>query len=522
MIEYFSDFGGKLTVVFFVAAIGCSGNSTDDTRGTDPNFGIDVYTDTNRDGSTDQFDIPNHTDWSWEGDGAFLLPNVDDDNSDNAIDAANDDVDGTEDALDLARIVVELSAYRLANADNFTVSITEGTEYVHLFQTDGSNWYATDGMLETAASFELGIEATQFASSHWDGFVKLKVEFAEAGKIIATREVKMRVAPWIMLPNSARTEMMYMANPVSVLLDDLNALMPEVGLPEVHVYQSDQTDRWTQDTMEVGYTQLPGNAPMHVVMKAQRGEGLDPMARTLLAPDFGFISIAEPRPDLSEEDHWMDWMGNLEVTHPVPGFPLGRIYYGSSEKTTFHPAILAFIEAQEVQAPFTIDTSWLVIQHVDEVLNFVPGTDGSAKMIVSSPRAASQVLGTTSYDSYNQDIQALIDDTIEVAKTELDIDDDDIVELPVYYSALAWGSGAGANWSSPVNSPYVNGSIIIGNTETEESVKADIEGRLSAVGVDVAWVHDADYHQFGGNVHCGTNTAKTPVCENFTACLPGY
>jgi hypothetical protein len=61
---------------------------------------------------------------------------------------------------------------------------------------------------------------------------------------------------------------------------------------------------------------------------------------------------------------------------------------------------------------------------------------------------------------------------------------------------------------------------MIGDTNTPDAVKSDIEQKLNAIGIQVAWVNDAEYHPGGGNVHCGTNTKKTPVCADFTACLP--
>jgi hypothetical protein len=61
---------------------------------------------------------------------------------------------------------------------------------------------------------------------------------------------------------------------------------------------------------------------------------------------------------------------------------------------------------------------------------------------------------------------------------------------------------------------------VIGDTNTPAEVKTDIEQKFSAIGVEVAWVDDSEYHPGGGNVHCGTNTAKTPICEQFTDCLP--
>jgi hypothetical protein len=81
--------------------------------------------------------------------------------------------------------------------------------------------------------------------------------------------------------------------------------------------------------MEIGYTQLPGKPPMHVVMKAQRPNASDNVAITLLAPNFGFISIGTPRQPPSEEDHWIDWMGDLEVSHPVT---CGKLFVTSASR----------------------------------------------------------------------------------------------------------------------------------------------------------------------------------------------
>jgi N-dimethylarginine dimethylaminohydrolase len=66
----------------------------------------------------------------------------------------------------------------------------------------------------------------------------------------------------------------------------------------------------------------------------------------------------------------------------------------------------------------------------------------------------------------------------------------------------------------------VNGTLVIGETSTPAAVKTDIEQKLEAVGIKAAWVDDAEYNAGGGNVHCGTNTLKTPLCAQFTDCLP--
>lgn len=481
--------------------------------------GFAVLTDTNRDGAVDERDTAGLMDWAWKGDGAFFIANTDDDDNKGEVDASDEVVNGQNDEADLARIVVQVGPELLAKAAGVSVSVAMGAEQLHLFEKSESGWSVVNGALtKVAARVELGIEATRFADEDWDGLALLEVDLLDAASApLASQQVKMRVAPWIMLPNSAKTELLYISSTTSALRPALNQVLASKGLPDAQASSPGSQDIWFQDTMEIGYTQLPGFPPLHVVMKAQRPNASDDVAATLLAPDFGFIAIGSPRQPGDEEDHWMDWMGNLEVSHPVPGHPLGRIYYGYSSRTTFHPTIVEFLEAQEVQKPFKINTEWLVIQHVDEVMNFVPDQAGKAKMYIAAPAAANAVLGS-GYDAGNQQIQQYIDETIAIAKAELGLGDSDILLLPTLFEGS--GSDWAPKWSSPSNAVYVNGTLVIGDTYTPAEVKTDIEQKLSAIGVDVAWVDDSEYNAGGGNVHCGTNTTKTPICPQFTECLP--
>ena len=75
-----------------------------------------------------------------------------------------------------------------------------------------------------------------------------------------------------------------------------------------------------------------------------------------------------------------------------------------------------------------------------------------------------------------------------MAKTELGIGDADIIALPTYFSG---GAGDYAPiWSSPVNSVHVNGTVIAGNDEVPAEIKAEVEKKLKAIGLEVAWADD--------------------------------
>jgi hypothetical protein len=483
------------------------------------NPGLAVLTDTNRDGVVDGRDIQDFLTWSWRGPGAFLVANLDDDDRKGMVDASDLMVNGAKDEDDLAPIVIELSPEILAKTVDVVVKVTSGETRTHLFEKTSAGWVLVSGALtEHGGRMQLGLEALQFADVDWDGFVLLSVDVqGPRQSTLASAQVKMRVAPWLALPNSAKIERLYLSSATSRLRPDINKVLAAAGLPEAQTSNPPGQDIWFQDTMEIGYTQLPGKPPMHVVLNARRPNASDNLAATLLAPDCGTISIGQPRQPGDDQDYWMDWMGNLEVTHPVLGYPLGRIFYGVSERTTFHPRLVRFLEAQEVQKPLALPVDWSLVQMADELVTFVPGNKGEAKMLVVSPAAAQTVTGTN-LDAGNQQIQRILDSDIAFLKSELGITDDDVIPLPVLFGGT--GFDFVSVWSNPVNAVYVNGTLMVGATDTPVAIKADIEKRLNAIGVRVAWVDDSEYAPSWGYVHSATNTRRTPLCVNFADCLP--
>jgi hypothetical protein len=98
----------------------------------------------------------------------------------------------------------------------------------------------------------------------------------------------------------------------------------------------------------------------------------------------------------------LDSTGNLECTPPcrsnpavgvAKDYPWGRIYFGDVVGgIRFNPDVRQFLEGQIVQAPIALDTSWLHVGHVDEMMTFVPDLNGPAerrwRLVVASPQVA--------------------------------------------------------------------------------------------------------------------------------------
>ena len=441
----------------------------------------------------------------------LVLANLDDDDLDGKVDHDDPMINGSTDLLDLAKVEID----NPGQIKNLFLKISGDTENFQVFNGATRKLISIDeNLLKLDGIGSLLFEAKGFARRNHSGSIVL--ELLENGKAHGVLEAK--VAPWIMLANSNPTETVYIASghrnyANKPMIDMLGNILSRKEV-ELHVHRpwgqqasngSGQFhEMWVQDGMEIGYTQIPGSDLMYVVLKGLRAT--EKLAPKLLTKNFGIVEIGRPR-FLSGGDSWADWMGNLEVSSPVPGFPLGRIYYGINRDTGIglHPEVVDFLEAQAVQSPFSINTNWLTIKHVDEIFNFIPAQNGQFKMIIASPGEASKILSNSSHNNqYNRNIQREINQTKAIIQSKLGLLDRDIMDLPVFYQN-------GHNlWSNPINSIHINGTVIFGSTFLPQIIRSDLISKMKSLGLNTAFVDDNRYQRNYGNVHCATNTKKTP------------
>lgn len=198
---------------------------------------------------------------------------------------------------------------------------------------------------------------------------------------------------------------------------------------------------------------------------------------------------------------------------------------------------MKFLETQAVQwPPIIVDTSWLAIGHVDEVVNFVPArTKVGFKVLLPSPKAARDILKallakgleeapvfratedemtlgklrmTISETSENLAIDESVARIREQLKAELNLDDPDFVMMPALFERGV------AVIPNAVNSMVVNDHLLVpeprgprqGNTDAFEEA---IRGALAGCSVRVVFIDSWNvYHASGGEIHCGTNTFR--------------
>lgn len=334
-----------------------------------------------------------------------------------------------------------------------------------------------------------------------------------------------------------------------------------------------QGDVWVQDEFEfsiLGHLQGQLDLVVDSIRNGQgaSGHGLDDVPEDLIAvePDWAVDTWG-----VGTRATTYDSFGNLEATPPVTVdgvfYPFGRIYYGSVGRMSPNEELRLFLDDQQVQRPFTLDTSWLIVGHVDEFVSFIPdpSSERGFKLVIADTDAAWAVLDTLDPDApltrwdgserryeghdmatigelvdhpglrdLNEDLQRdVLDPQLELLLAETGLTEADVIRLPsLFYEP--WGASYGAVALLPgmVNltvwnpegetptlflaDPYLRGE---GEPQSADPMIAAVRALLPE-GVDSVFVDNwYVYHMGLGEVHCGTNVERQVLAQWWTDAL---
>ncbi len=544
---------------------------------------VHLAVDANRDGTVDPSpnspDVTAHATWSTTS-GAIFMANVDDDDADMKVDATDTVVNGANDEADLAR--VKLAAWPGATATATATLTVDSTSapFVHLFRhnADGT-WALWDGTgtlakADLQAGGEFGIESTDFANPMWNGLVTLTYTVSDGAKMLGSDAAQLKVAPLLLQSNLGVAETAYATQftgdaDSTSFINDLQAAADGAQVP-LTIINGDPPydDQWTQDLFEVGWAGMPAQGGLHsmyVVIRTPETDrpAADYTQNFMLGPDFGWVWKHSQPYNPPGDSESLDSFGNLDSIPPymngASNYPFGRVLIGSTAQRHMDDALRDFLNAQSVQGPnFYIDTTWLYVGHVDEVLSFAQAqTPRGFKLMLASPSRARQLLtdlvtqnaangdlklfsGLQTYDAQgnnlvsaeitvnalladpdlmtaNQVSQTKIDAIRTALQTEIGLADDEIVDVPVLFFDVGGGSYL-AYSPGIVNQFNMNGhvappkahSLTIGS---DDLYQKDFETSVASMGLNVNWTEDwYDYHIQEGEVHCGSNvTRKVPA-----------
>lgn len=557
---------------------------------------VDLRADTNRNGVVDMED-PTEDDGeeTWDKQhGAIFLANIDDDSlrcarttrtSDVDLaacnDAADDVVNGDDDALDLAPLQVRAwPAAPDGTIGSITVSAA-AQPYVRLFVVDGGAYAVYDPTTDTftaaqlRAGVRLALEGKDIVRdpARWDGYVDLTLTVTAPGAATGKDVVRMRVAPVITQHHLMQEQQVFASHlkgdpDSNAFWSDLTAATTAAQL-KLNDLATD--DFWIQDLFEVGYAAMPAKEGMQTMRVVYRSANLEnPGSKTNPLRSAGKVvftalrgkdvaGIAQYDPASSPEMDSLNSFGNTETIPPyslgADSYPLGRLLQGNV--ATMHPdlTMVRMLAAQKLQPPVYIDTSWLLVGHVDETTSFVKAPsprgwalllndpsmakkmledqvaagNGAVQMFVglqdyvdpmantptmkSATRTISEVLADADVMATSQSAALHVDNQLAVLKKETGLADSEIVRVPYLHftvggAALAYQVGtvngislSDTLWAAATpHGPQINGKDIM---------KDQLETALGNLGISVKWVEDwAIYHIDMGEIHCGSNSFR--------------
>ena len=417
---------------------------------------------------------------------------------------------------------------------------------------------------------ELAIEALDIVRDPavWDGYVVLQLSVTADGQTV-TDSVKMRVAPVLTTHHLMPAATVYIANDGynASTITGLTAACAAAGLPAPTELTVD--DQWAQDYFETGYMSMPGAGGAQQVMRVNyRSANVDtptdaknPLREAgqlvftkLRGPDTAGIQQFDITHDQDMDS--LNSFGNLETIPPYTlgdqQYPFGRVIRGKTATFYPDPTFVKMVESQGQQPPVYIDTSWLYVGHVDETLSFIkaPSPRGWA-LVVNDPALAKQMLedqvtagngdvpmfvGESWVDDNGNQTSAQItisgvladtdvmstsaqaatesDGQLTVIKAATGLTDAEIVHIP--YLHMSTSGKSIAYQPGTVNGVYISNTHFvapiphgpqIGGVDIFEKQMTD---QLTPFGITVDFIEDwDDYHAVEGEVHCGTNTART-------------
>jgi protein-arginine deiminase len=580
----------------FTALLMIAGCSHDDATGGASQPVADVIVDSNRSGVLEPGDPTeelNKDDWN-AAQGAIFIANIDDDDQDGKSDADDDKVNGANDLIDLSPI--QIGAWKDAppNASGMLAVDKLSSGVVRIFRVNGdasdpasyvaekdpTNIVLSAADLQKGAQFAL--EGRDFVTSTkpdaWTGIVELTLTVTrpptdpkdtKTAPVVITDAAKLRVAPLVLQWNTAHTEKVFHTDAQSdtqTLHEGILAANLDAPTEQLELYQLGlETDVWAQDFFDVGYTSKPGpgGAPigMRVFIRSAQPDRTagQVVFKHFLGPDQGAIQ----KGDGNDSDHGysMNSFGDWDVIPPYTkdgvNYPLGRNYWGAipgNLAESPNQAFQDFYRAQKVQPEINVDTSWLLVGHVDEYSSWV--TTNTARgwgMLVGSPRGAramfmqmqsdgngaslifdgkndwstgkkkpaaiaiTDVLAKANLMAASQNAQMYIDTNVIKLKGEIGLADNEVTEIPflieqAYGAHLAYQPGM-------VNLLFVDGKAVLPdpfgpNLNGVDPFKAEVTSRLAALGVEAHFADDWDtFHEGDGEVHCGSNVARTIISK---------
>lgn len=450
------------------------------------------------------------------------------------VDAGDRKVNGARDARDLVVIEAGAAAARVR---------TDGRN-ARLFLRTKSGWSRGASRVTARAGQEIGIEALRPRGPGFDGRFTVHV---------GGRKVAFRVAPVVLdVATSEPESVIFTAALTDAQLKRAVAkttpLLKRVitarntaqrtweaelrraldGQVRLRGLRDDTT--WVQDIAEAGTAQA-GSASMRVLLRAPEASGQEVGGRLLferlLGRDAALVQVTARRRDRAANS--ANGSGNVEA------LPSGPVLVGAGMDSSFQ----RLLDAQGLTR-LEVDTSWLSVGHVDEILSVVPAATargwalgvadpvGALELLRAVPADTPVRVGTETLDdegevrpaSATTAAELLADDsevrrTSEVAAARIAASLDavlrvtglqpaDVVRMPVLFGPAA--NGKAVAWSGNfANGIALRRTYVLPLSHAIPAFDDRAREELARVGVTARPIDTFPWpHALDGEIHCQT------------------
>ncbi|KAG8412697.1 hypothetical protein J3458_013138 [Metarhizium acridum] len=373
----------------------------------------------------------------------------------------------------------------LSDSATGSISVADKTaaSNVRLFHKTGGQWVFISSNYtfkaeDLRAGLELGIDGRDVRRpGGWDG--RATVEFkVQDGHKAARDSVVLRVAPVLTQHHGQRLKQLLTATGArrdnqQRFIQELGQISSKAGLKApLHVINTSRCEAneiWAQDFFEPGYMSIPGpNGPVSIHIMIRAAQDYRRAGRKIFQ-DLRSNTVGAVQH--LAKGGTTDSTGNLETVPPYKhnnkSYPAGRAVLGWGD---LRPFMMDFLDAQETQAPITLNTSWLAVQHTDEFMQFLPvESERGWVMMVDDPRAGlellqkaqqdghgnelaisrpksptdpdewrvantiDELLNITNFAGFQESCAGYIEENINVIKRETGISDAEIIRIPSLY-----------------------------------------------------------------------------------------
>ena len=414
-----------------------------------------ILADTNRDGVVNHLDESHKHDWTASR-GAIFLPNIGDsthrcpatdltgtplsnDELSRCHDASGDCLIPSSAAYAAPLLTVPLPGLSDNAVGRIYTEPAHTRDRVRLFwkENDWSTGYSsvwatvnpqvTFNATSLRNGITLAIDGRELVTDTdvWDGSVKVVFEVTD-GERRARDFVAMKQAPVLLHHHLQKAEVVLSTAPGDIhtvgsswQTHFVRGVEKAVDGDVPIVLFNQSTDIWAQDFLEPGYASMPGpDGPISIRVLLRSAQSTREAGRQVFS-QLRSAKIGGFQPGSGSGFGWeeINSGGNIETIPPYTSrkgkkWSNGRVIMGQHFGKYPADSMVKFLQSQKDQSPLFLETGWLAVGHVDEMVQFLPANTALGFIIaIADTTSATSLLrnanasghGNTPFVSYSGD-----------------------------------------------------------------------------------------------------------------------